>query len=97
MSTHRPPFPPILQANGLPPPPSGGAAAARVKIDHKFGPADNFPLSADEYRAKHELRVVSRGGAPPAPLQTFESTGFSEEIMREVRERRERAVAIACA
>ena len=78
-----PPFP--QSVNGLPPPPAG-VPAARPVINHKFGPTDAFPMSADEYRRKHELTVVSRGGpAPPEPLQTFESVGFSEEIMREVR------------
>lgn len=79
-------FPPLFSqsANGLPPPPPGGPAARPV-INHKFGPTDGFALSADEYRRKHDLTVVSRGGPPPPdPLQTFESAGFSDDIMREV-------------
>ncbi len=65
----------------------GGPAPAPTGRDappHAFGPADGFSLSADEYRKKHELTVVSRGGQVPDPLQTFDSVGFSPEIMREI-------------
>ena len=53
---------------------------------HAFGDCSNFPLSADEYRRTHDLVVSCPGGAPPDPLQTFEATGFTPDIMREVRE-----------
>ena len=60
------------------------APTGRDAPPHEFGSTDGFPLSPDEYRKKHELTVVSRGGQVPDPLQTFDSAGFSPEIMREI-------------
>ena len=77
--------PPPPQTNGGPPPPPGPPGGGpRAPSNHKFGPTDGFAESADAYRKRHDLTVVSRGGQVPDPLQTFESTGFTEEIMREV-------------
>jgi len=52
---------------------------------HAFGDCSNFPLSTDEYRRAHDLVVSAPGGVPPEPLQTFEATGFTPDIMREVK------------
>ena len=60
------------------------AATGRDAPPHAFGSTDGFSLSAEEYRKKHELTVVSRGGQVPDPLQSFDSVGFSPEIMREI-------------
>ncbi|MQM03990.1 hypothetical protein Taro_036786 [Colocasia esculenta] len=40
-------------------------------------------LSAESYRRQHEITVT--GDDIPAPLTTFESTGFPSEILKEVR------------
>lgn len=45
--------------------------------------ANNGPLSADEYRRKHDLNCT--GGDVPEPIQTFEAAGFPREILDEVR------------
>lgn len=42
----------------------------------------NFALTAEQYRAEHSL--VVQGDRVPDPLQTFESAGFSSNIMDEV-------------
>ena len=69
--------------------PGGGGPPAPAQPftapKHTFGDRSNFPLTAVEYRQKHDLTVVSRAGAPPDPLQTFEAAGFTEDIMREAR------------
>lgn len=41
-----------------------------------------FSMSCEAYRAEHGL--VVQGQSVPAPLQTFEAAGFSENIMSEV-------------
>ena len=42
----------------------------------------NFRMSTEAYRAEHGL--VVQGERVPAPLQTFESVGFPNNIMDEV-------------
>lgn len=42
----------------------------------------NFDLSADEYRRQHDLTVM--GDNVPEPFQTFESAGFTQDILDEV-------------
>lgn len=71
----------------------GGGSVAPTSFTappHTFGDCSNFPLTADEYRRTHDLVVSVQGGGgssapPPDPLQTFESAGFTPDIMREVR------------
>ncbi|KAK9808388.1 hypothetical protein WJX73_010064 [Symbiochloris irregularis] len=59
------------------------AAAAPIAHAYPTG-AQDFPLSADEYRRKHDVNILERDCPPP--LQTFESVGFPRDMMDEIRQ-----------
>lgn len=60
---------------------TNGASAAPIAHTYPEG-AQNFALSPDEYRRKHDVNVLERDCPPP--LQTFESVGFPHDILDEV-------------
>ena len=60
----------------------GGGQASNGAAHSYPAAAQDFGLSADEYRRKHDLNVLERDCPPP--LQTFESVGFPPGIMDEV-------------
>ncbi|KHG16462.1 DEAD-box ATP-dependent RNA helicase 46 -like protein [Gossypium arboreum] len=56
----------------------GGSSAGRHGLV-----AEGSNLSGDAYRHQHEITVT--GDEVPSPFSSFEATGFSSEILREVR------------
>jgi ATP-dependent RNA helicase DDX5/DBP2 len=72
----------VVQAgtNGLS---NGAAPYANGHAKHVLPASEqSFALTAEQYRAEHGL--VVQGDRVPDPLQTFESAGFSSNIMDEV-------------
>ncbi len=62
---------------------NGVAAPANGHAKHVIPAAgQNFTMSMEQYRAEHGL--VVQGDRVPDPLQTFESVGFTSNIMDEV-------------
>ncbi|MBA0587098.1 hypothetical protein Gorai_000234 [Gossypium raimondii] len=55
----------------------GGSSAGRHGLV-----AEGSNLSGDAYRHQHEITVT--GDEVPSPFSSFEATGFSSEILREV-------------
>ncbi|EIE25575.1 DEAD-domain-containing protein [Coccomyxa subellipsoidea C-169] len=63
---------------------NGVAAPANGHAKHVIPAAgQNFTMSMEQYRAEHGL--VVQGDRVPDPLQTFESVGFTSNIMDEIR------------
>jgi hypothetical protein len=83
-----PPRRPPLPAAPRAPRQAGAAPAAEAASDSESGADDAAagaaagPLPPDEWRAAHAMVVL--GDDPPAPMQSFEDTGFPRKILQVV-------------
>ena len=70
-----------METNGY-----GGHGASNGHAQHQsYAPsaaAGTYALSAEEYKAKHDLTVI--GDNAPDPIQDFQSAGFTHDILDEV-------------